>query len=431
MSEPVITCPNCHSEIKLTESLAAPLIEATRKGYEERFAEKDAAFAKREAAVRDQLAQIAKERQSIEAELSARLDAERTRITGEEIHKARRLVETDLRRKDQQLAELGQVLQKREEKLAEAQKAQADLIRKERELDDARREIELTIEKQVQASLLDVRETAKREAEESLTLKVREKEEQIASMQRQIEELRRKAEQGSQQLQGEVQELELERLLCEQFPFDRIEAVPKGEFGGDVIQYVMNSAGQRCGAILWEAKRTKNWSDGWLAKLREDQRAAKADVALIVSQALPKGLNAFDLVDGVWISEPRCAMAVAVALRESLIAIAKARIAGEGQQTKMEMVYQYLTGPRFRHRVEAIVEKFAEMQSDLERERKTMTRLWAKREEQIRGVVETTAGMYGDLQGIAGRTLQEVEGLQIPLIESSAAARINCSATDP
>src|SRR5579871_6002602 len=415
MSEPVITCPNCHSEIKLTESLAAPLIEATRKGYEERFAEKDAAFAKREAAVRDQLAQIAKERQSIEAELSARLDAERTRITGEEIHKARRLVETDLRRKDQQLAELGQVLQKREEKLAEAQKAQADLIRKERELDDARREIELTIEKQVQASLLDVRE----------------KEEQIASMQRQIEELRRKAEQGSQQLQGEVQELELERLLCEQFPFDRIEAVPKGEFGGDVIQYVMNSAGQRCGAILWEAKRTKNWSDGWLAKLREDQRAAKADVALIVSQALPKGLNAFDLVDGVWISEPRCAMAVAVALRESLIAIAKARIAGEGQQTKMEMVYQYLTGPRFRHRVEAIVEKFAEMQSDLERERKTMTRLWAKREEQIRGVVETTAGMYGDLQGIAGRTLQEVEGLQIPLIESSAAARINCSATDP
>jgi hypothetical protein len=140
-------------------------------------------------------------------------------------------------------------------------------------------------------SLLSVRETAKREAEESLMLKVREKEEQIASMQRQVEELRRKAEQGSQQLQGEVQELELERLLCEQFPFDQIKAVPKGEFGGDVIQYVTNSAGQRCGAILWETKRTKNWNDGWLAKLREDQRAARADVALIVSQALPKGLG--------------------------------------------------------------------------------------------------------------------------------------------
>jgi hypothetical protein len=274
MSKPVNTCPNCSSEIELTESLAAPLIEAARKGYEERFAEKDAAVAKPETAVRDQLAQIAKERQSIEVEVTARLAVERARIAGEEGEKALRLIEADLRQKGQQLADLGEVLKHREEKLAEAQKAQADLIRKERHLDDARREIELTVEEQVQTSLLAVRETAKREAEEWLTLKVREKEEQIASMQRQIEELRRKAEQGLQQLQGEVQELELERLLWEQFPFDRIEAVPKGEFGGDVIEYVMNSAGQRCGAILWETKRTRNWSDGWLVKLREDQRAA-------------------------------------------------------------------------------------------------------------------------------------------------------------
>ncbi len=240
-------------------------------------------------------------------------------------------------------------------------------------------------------------------------------------MQRQIEELRRKVEQGSQQLQGEVQELELERLLCEQFPFDQIAPVPKGEFGGDVIQHVM-SGGVRCGAILWETKRTKNWSDGWLVKLREDQRAAKADAAVIVSRALPKGLNDFGLVDRLWVSEWRCAMAVAVALRESLIGIANARIAGEGQQTKMEMVYQYLTGPRFRHRVEAIAENFLEMQSDLDKERRTMTRLWAKREEQIRGVAESTAGIYGDLQGIAGRTLQEIECLQIPLIEHSRGA---------
>ena len=165
-----------------------------------------------------------------------------------------------------------------------------------------------------------------------------------------------------------MQELELERLLCEQFPFDQIEAVPKGQFGGDVIQHVTNSAGQSCGAILWETKRTKNWSDGWLSKLRDDQRRCGADIALIISHALPKHIEHFDLVDGVWVSEPKCAMAVAVALRESLIAIAKARIAGEGQQTKMEMVYQYLTGPRFRHRIEAIVEKFAEMQSDLDRD---------------------------------------------------------------
>ena len=276
------------------------------------------------------------------------------------------------------------------------------------------------MEKRVQSSLLTERETGKREAEQSFTLKILEKDELIASMQRQIEGLRRKAEQGSQQLQGEVQELELERLLREKFPFEQIEAVPKGEFGGDVIQYVMNSAGQRCGTILWETKRTKNWIEGWLAKLRADQRAAKADIAVIVSQArCPRAQNDIDLVDGVWVSAPRCAIAIAVVLRESLIGIANAWIAGEGQQTKAEMVYQFLTGPRFRHYVVAIVEKAVETLSDLDRQRRTMTRLWAKQEEQIRGVIKSIAGMYGDLQGIAGRTLQEIESLQIPLIESS------------
>jgi hypothetical protein len=254
-----------------------------------------------------------------------------------------------------------------------------------------------------------------------LTLKVREKEEQIASMQRQIEDLRRKAEQGSQQLQGEVQELALEGLLPQKFPRDVIEPVPKGEFGGDLIQRVVGPAGQVCGSILWEAKRTKNWADGWLGKVREDQRAAKADMALTVSHALPKGLQTFDQIDGVWVTEPRCAVAVAIALRESLIALAAARLAGEGQQTKMELVYQYLTGPRFRHRIEAVVERFSDMQADLDRERKTMMRLWAKREEQIRGVVESTAGLYGDLQGIAGRSLLEIEGLELPLLDGPAA----------
>jgi hypothetical protein len=138
------------------------------------------------------------------------------------------------------------------------------------------------------------------------------------------------------------------------------------QIGGDLIQRVVGPTGQVCGSMLWEAKRTKNWADGWLGKLREDQRAAKADMALIVSQALPKGLQGFDQIDGVWVTEPRCAVAVAIALRESLIALSAARLAGEGQQTKMELVYQYLTGPRFRHRIEAVVEHFSDMQADLD-----------------------------------------------------------------
>ena len=198
--------------------------------------------------------------------------------------------------------------------------------------------------------------------------------------------------------------------------------MPNGEFGGDVLHRVLGPAGQICGTILWEAKRTKNWSDGWLAKLRDDQRAAKAEIGLIVSGVLPKGVENFDLVDNNWVAEPRFAVPLAIALRESLIGIASSRQAQEGQQTKMEMVHQYLTGPRFRHRIDAIVEKFTDMQEDLSREWKMMMRIWSKREEQLLGVLDSTAGLYGDLQGIAGRAMPEIESLSMPIIEQIESA---------
>ena len=422
MTDPTLTCPSCRTEIKLTESLAAPLIADTRRRYETQLAQKEAEVAAREAAIRTQQDKLASARQEIDAEVATRLDQERGKIAVAEALKAKRLVETDLDARAKEIVDLNEVLRQRDAKLVEAQQAQADLIRKQRELDDAKRELDLTVENRVQAGLTLVRDKTKQETEAALGLRVREKEEQIASMQRQIEDLKRKAEQGSQQLQGEVQELALEALLRQRFPRDLIEPVPKGEFGGDLIQRVVGPGGQVVGSILWEAKRTKNWSDGWLGKLREDQRTARADVALIVSQALPKDVQTFDYVDGVWVTDPKCAIAVAVALRESLLALSAARMAGEGQQTKMEMIYRYLTGPRFRHRIEAVVERFTEMQADLDRERKAMTRLWAKRDEQIHGVVETMAGLYGDLQGIAGRSMQEIAGLEVPLLDAIAAS---------
>ena len=423
MIEPTIICPKCKAEILLTESLAAPLVEATRQQFEEKLSKKDEEIAQREQVLRDKEKQVSEAKRTLEQQVSdqvaEQLKTERLRVIEEESKKAKQASASELETKDRELADLQEVLKSRDEKLAEAQNAQAELIKKQRELDDAKRELELTVAKRVQAELSEVRTQAKREGEEGLKLKVLEKEEQIASMQRQIEELRRKAEQGSQQLQGEAQELELESLLRIKFARDTIDPVPKGEFGGDVLHRVIGPLGQLCGTILWESKRTKNWSDGWLPKLRDDQRAAKAEIALLVTQVLPKGVEAFDFIDGVWVTESRCAIPVAIALRQSLVELATARQAGEGQKTKMELVYQYLTGPRFRHRVEAIVEKFEDMQSDLDKERKTMTRLWAKREEQIKGVIETTVGMYGDLQGIAGRTMQEIEGLEIRLLESS------------
>lgn len=240
-----------------------------------------------------------------------------------------------------------------------------------------------------------------------------EKEQTIAAMQKQIEDLKRRAEQGSQQLQGEVQKLELENLLRGKFPFDSIDPVPKGEFGGDVLHRVISAGGQPGGTILWESKRTKNWSDTWLSKLREDQRTAKAEIAVIVSQILPKGVENFEMVEGVWVTHPRTALPVALILRQSLLELALARQSTEGQQTKTEMVYQYLTGSRFRQRVEAIVEAFSTMQDDLDKERKVIMKQWAKRQEQIERVMGATVGMYGDLQGIAGKSLQEIEGLEL------------------
>jgi hypothetical protein len=417
MAEPTITCPNCKAEIHLTESLAAPLIDATRKKFEQQIAQKDDEIAKREQQIREREKQVVDAKRSIDQQIADQVETqlknERTRVVAVEAKKAKLAAQAEIEEKSREVLDLQNTLKAREEKLAEAQKAQAELLKKQRELDDAKRELELTVEKRVQASLMEVRSLAKKEAEDGLNLRVKEKDQTIASMQQTIEELKRKAEQGSQQLQGEVQELELENLLTLKFPFDSIEPVPKGEFGGDVLQRVHSQSGQPSGTILWESKRTKNWSDSWLTKLREDQRTAKAEIAVLVSQVLPKGVESFDVVEGVWVTHPRAALPVATVLRHSLLQVSMARQVNEGQQTKTEMVYQYLTGPRFRQRVEAIVEAFSSMQEDLDKERKAIMKQWAKREEQIERVMGATVGMYGDLQGIAGKSLQEIQGLEV------------------
>jgi hypothetical protein len=456
-AEPTITCPTCRAEIKLTESLAAPLIAATKHQYESLLAKQredvakreqtiaareqqlakdkesvDAAVAEKLKAERDKLSadaakreqamkaredQLAKERESLDTSVAEKLKAERAKIAADEARKAKLALGNDLEQKAKELADLQQILKQRDEKLAEAQKAQAELLKKQRELDDAKRELELTVEKRVTESLAATREQAKKEAEEKLGLKVIEKDQLIEQLGRKVEELQKKMEQGSQQAQGEALELQIESILREKFPHDSIDAVPKGEHGGDVLQRVITPTGTTCGSILWETKRTKNWSDGWLAKLREDQRAAKAEICVIVSAVLPKGVETFDQIDSVWIVHPRCIVPVAMSLRHMLIEVNCARQASEGQHTKMELVYHYLTGPKFRLRVQAIVEAFGNMADDLAKEKKAMTRQWAKREMEIERMMEATVGMYGELQGIAGKSLQEIDGLALDVQE--------------
>jgi hypothetical protein len=406
LPEPVIQCPHCQGEIKLTESLAAPFIRAR----EAEFTRKDAALREREAAVR-------RDRESLERQVAEQVATERKKLEEEAHRKARLALGTELEASKRELADTNELLKLRDEKLAEAQRAQAELVRKQRELDEKEREFDLTVEKRVSAAVGEIRIKARQEVEGELKLKVSEKEEVIQGMQRQIEELRRKAEQGSQQLQGEVQELELESLLGSAFVYDTIARVPKGEFGGDVLQRVVSPTGAVCGTILWESKRTKTFSESWLAKLRQDQRAAKADVAVIVSQAMPKGVKQFELMDGVYVVSPQCVRPVAEMLRGMLVEVAGARLAAEGRETKAAVVYQYLTGARFKQHMQAIVEAFTTMQEDLGAEKKVMMKQWAKREMQIERVIGSTAGLYGDLQGIAGSGLSRVEGLQLPALE--------------
>lgn len=433
MSE-MIVCPKCNTSIELTALLKAPLIAKARKQFETQLAQKNAELTKRELRLRESQHALTRARQAMEAKVTQTLERERRLLAISEKKKAHLAVTNDLKQRDLLLAELQQDLSAKNAKLAKAQQDHAEVLRKGRELDDAKREINLTIERKVQDSLAGVRDKAKAEVEETMQALVSKKETQLAGMQRQIEELRRKAEQGSQQIQGESLERELESLLRDRFPQDLIEPTLKGDFGGDLLQRVFSPKGESCGKILWEAKRTKAWTDKWLPKLRLDQRAAKAEVAIIVSDVLPKGIDTFDLIDNVWVTKIRFAIPLSIALRQSLIDLATGRQAEQGQKTKAEMVYRYLTGPRFRHRIETIVEKFTDMQTDLDRERKAMNRLWARREQQLSSVLDASAGLYGDIQGIAGRVMPEIEGLDLHAIAQegqSASRRLKRPEIDP
>lgn len=420
--EPHIICPKCSHEIALTESLAAPLLEAERKSFQQKLAAREAEFVSKADDLRRREDELAKARENVEDQVKQRLQAERTALAAAEAKKARDAVASEIELFKGQLAESQQLLQQRDAKLAEAQQAQAEALRKQRELDEKTRELEVTIEKRVQASQAEISAKARQDAVDEVKSQVSQKDAQIESMTRTIEELKRKAEQGSQQTQGEAFELELENLLRTKFPLDLIEPVAKGETGGDIVHTVNGQVGAPAGVILWELKNTKNWSDTWLPKLRDNKRAAKADVALIISSALPKGVETFDLVDGVYVAHPRCAVPVALTLRQGLMEVAGARTSQVGQQTKAEQVYQYLTGPRFKQRIEAIVERFKDMREDIDKERKFMAKAWAKREAQVTTMIESTVGMVGDLQGIMGQAMPEIEAIDAPpMLEGKAA----------
>lgn len=249
---------------------------------------------------------------------------------------------------------------------------------------------------------------------EEQSLKLKEKEKQIDDLRQALDALKRKSEQGSQELQGEVLELDIQASLETRFPRDAIAPVPKGMQGADLIHDVRNAALEPCRRIVWEIKNTKAWQPAWLAKLRDDQRACGAAVAVLISVALPaEARGGFALIDGVWVTSLAASPALAVALREQLLQVAFARNAATGMQDKMQALYRYLAGDDFRHKVEAIVEAFSVMREQLDRERRAMERLWKERERQLDRIITSTAGMYGELRGTIGQAMQPIAALEL------------------
>ncbi|MDQ2839441.1 MAG: DUF2130 domain-containing protein, partial [Acidobacteriota bacterium] len=308
-TDPALICPKCGESIKLTESLAAPLVAATKAQYEQQLADQAKSFATEKKALATQ--QETNERRAAELEAAARkqqqevaqavqdgiakqLVGERRKIAEQESARARQQVEDELKTEREAANLQNERIQNLTHKLTLAQQAESGLLKKQQALEDKERELDLNLQKGIATARAEERAKALAEVQGDLDLKVQDRDNKIAQLLTQIDSLKRKAEQSSQQAQGESLEVALEHQLRTQFPFDLIEPVAKGEFGGDVLQHVRDQTGQVCGTILWESKRTKAWSDSWLAKLKSDQRAAHADLAVIVSQTMPKDVIHFD-----------------------------------------------------------------------------------------------------------------------------------------
>lgn len=244
-------------------------------------------------------------------------------------------------------------------------------------------------------------------------MKLAEKDKVIEQMAKQVEELRRKVDQGSQQIQGEVLEQDLRQILENEFQDDNFEDVPNGQPGSDIIERVNLANGANCGSIIWEAKNPKSFGDGWLAKICRDQRDNNADFTIIVSTSLPKSVEGFNRMDGVWVTARRHAVALAKALRQGLIDNRQIRLANEDHDTKADRVYAYITTKEFHQRITAVVEAYMAMRDSLDAEKRGTQRQWAKREKELDGLLVGTARLYGDLQGIVGKSMPEVEALRL------------------
>lgn len=414
-----IKCPNCATVFDVENVLSADVEQKFKQQYERQLQES--------------LSQINNDKKKLEKDQEAfeekrkkenelfqqKLQQEKLKLETELQQQLRKTIAGDY---ENQLRLLQQSAQENEEKLKTARQKEFEFLKKEQELKNKESELEIVLQKKLLEERNVLMQQIRKEETEKISiketeyqLKLKELEKQLEDQHKLAEEMKRKAEQGSMQLQGEAQELLLEELLRDHFPYDSISEVGKGVEGADCLQLVRNHIGSDCGKIIFESKRTKTFNNGWIEKLKTDMRNKQADVAILVTQIYPKDMKCFGEKDGVWVCSFSEVIALTTALRHTILRIAETKKAEENKGEKMQMLYGYLTGNEFHQQIETIVESFLSMKNSISRERLQMEKLWKEREKQLEKVLLSTSGMYGSIKGIAGSSIGE-----IPLLENGS-----------
>jgi hypothetical protein len=422
-----IKCPKCTNEFVVEDVLSADVEQRIKQQYEQqlqqslgkldaekkRLDEEQKVFEEKR---RNQNELFQQMMQKEKAKMEDQMKQDKLKLEAELQQQIRKSIAQDF---ENQLRLLKQADEEKEEKLRTAQRKELEFMKKEQELKNKEQELELLLQKKLLEQRQMLQEQVRKEEqqrssikEEEHMFKVKELQIQLEEQHKLIEEMKKRAEQGSMQRQGEVQELLLEEMLKDHFPFDIIGEVGKGVEGADCIQTVRNHLGHDCGKIIFESKRTKTFNTSWIEKLKVDMRSKGADVAILVTQTYPKNFNCFGEMDGIWICSFGEVLALTTAMRHTIIRIAETKKGEENKGEKMQLLYDYLTGNEFRQQMETIVEGFLSMKTSIDKERIMMEKQWKEREKQLHKVLISTSGLYGSIKGIAGASVGN-----IPLLE--------------
>ncbi len=396
MSINLTTCPNCGHKFDAGEAMQKHLEIELKKSaelQEKALVSRMEEFKKR----------IEEEKKEFEQTEKKKLWATALSAAEKRMEEKNAAIFTAL--KEDNEAKQKEILKNREKEI--------ELLKREQELKSQQELMKVQIQKELLEKTASIEETAKKKKDEEFELTRKEFEKKLEDQKNLINEMKRKAEQGSMQLQGEIQELALEEILRRTFLFDRIDEIGKGIRGADAIQTVVNEFGQVCGKIVYESKRTQNWSEGWIDKLKDDQRALGAEIAVLVTQVMPKDMERFGQREGIWVCNYQEVVSLVFVLRQILLKSQSVKEIQENKTDKMGLLYSYLTGTQFRQQLEAIVEGFTSMKEELDREKRAMKRIWKEREVQIEKVIDNTIDMYGSIKGIAGNAISPIQTLEL------------------